>query len=720
MVVYYIYKASENLADYRYPIKEGDICMLYDGEVIKTVYIDSELDSDSIWRDFKFLDTKSLKGYQFPTSDSILCAPVGDKHVIGDTRLLTLLIKECKGEWLLDFLNETSAVLSGFVDYWDLGVLRRFIGVEDIEIIYENDETLTDLFQKSEEHDDVNEYDEEEDVDNTDFLSPSYDIKRFCLSALSCIEGHLDERNYHILYDTLSGDTRSEIAHKYHLTQERIRQIVVKAIKQASELLIEQRKSIEEMKAGSVQMNAQLNLLKDDIANLKARLPRETIISLVSENEEIDSELAALLETPVSKIELPIRAAKVLINLGVKKFADIPQIDSSLQLLKERNSGKKTVYEVLQFLEDFNLTFGMSYTEIVNALSVNHWQDTKRKWIKEEYYKQKDSNPTEDVIKDNVSIERSTINIANHTQGNLNVEDNVKGPHVRVPEINIVLNENDFTVKNTLLSCIILNKFGEMVFSTEGKLKYIGKKLYRFNLKDECFTIKDMQYKEGIWMKGSTKIVALPGSKLYSVIDNAIDYITQIEDIEDRPIFEECKLKVNGSWFGYDGTFLKPEQKAVGSIKIDNNVDEIDDFYSQFSVKLGDTLQLFPSQHIGKVVDLILDKDGQKKIVVRSKEGSIVSVYDNKYFYKKIKIEKKESPTIRNIAQTKRVDVSSTPKRRRKAYIGNWIKWKPTGDIGKVVAFKTVGRITKLILQLKGGSELEVFDNPQAYDIIAQ
>ena len=39
MVVYYIKKESESLADYRYPIKEGDICMLYDGEVIKTVYI---------------------------------------------------------------------------------------------------------------------------------------------------------------------------------------------------------------------------------------------------------------------------------------------------------------------------------------------------------------------------------------------------------------------------------------------------------------------------------------------------------------------------------------------------------------------------------------------------------------------------------------------------------------------------------------------------------
>ena len=150
MVVYYIKKEGESLADYRYPIKEGDICMLYDGEIIKTVYIDSELDPNSIWRDFKFIDTKSLKSYQFPTSDSILCAPIGDKHAIGDTWLLTQLIKECKGEWLLDFLNETSAVLSGFVDYWDLGILSRFIGDNNLEVAYENEESLSEFLEKPE------------------------------------------------------------------------------------------------------------------------------------------------------------------------------------------------------------------------------------------------------------------------------------------------------------------------------------------------------------------------------------------------------------------------------------------------------------------------------------------------------------------------------------------------------------------------------------------
>ncbi len=433
MVVYYIKKEGENLADYRYPIKEGDICMLYDGEVIKTVYIDSELDPNSIWRDFKFIDTKSLKSYQFPTSDSILCAPIGDRHAIGNTGLLTQLIKECKGEWLLDFLNETSAVLSGYVDYWDLGILKRFTSEDNLEVAYENEEALNEFLKKSEEYEDVDEYDDEQDIDDTDFLSKSYDIKWFCLSALACIEGQIDKRSYQILYDTLNGDSRSEIASRFHLTQERIRQIVVKTTKQAKELLIEQRKSIEETKKENVQLNAQLRLLREDIAGLKALLPKETITRLENKNEEMDEELAALLETPIVDIDLPVRAANILIYMGIKKFADIPQIDSSMRLLKERNSGKKTVHDILRMLEDFYLTFGMSYTEIVNALKVKDWHTAKRKWFRKSENKEIKIKLREKE-KDNNKKEESTGNVPNGslTNGTWAKEDKRIGYTVRL------------------------------------------------------------------------------------------------------------------------------------------------------------------------------------------------------------------------------------------------------------------------------------------------
>lgn len=382
MVVYYIKKAGESLADYRYPIKEGDICMLYDGDVVKTVYIDSEIDSDSIWRDYKFVDTKSLKSYQFPTSDCILCAPTGDRHAIGNVGLLTQLIKECKGEWLLDYLNETSAVLSGFVDYWDLGILRRFTGDDDVEVTYVKEETLSEFLEKPDDQEDDDEYDEEEEVDDTDFLPKSYDIKWFCLSALTCIEDQLDKRSYQILADTLKGDSRSEIADRHRLTQERIRQIVVKTTKQAKELLIEQRKSLDETKAENAKLKVQLNLLREDIAGLKTLLPREAFDGNNNGNENLDSALVGLLETPISDICLSIRAINVLKSMAIEKFSDIPQIGSSLQLLKVRNSGKKTVHDVTRMLKDFHLTFGMSLTEVIDVLQKDYgWYAVKKKWM---------------------------------------------------------------------------------------------------------------------------------------------------------------------------------------------------------------------------------------------------------------------------------------------------------------------------------------------------
>ena len=382
MVVYYLNKVSERLTDYRYPIKEGDICMLYDGDAVKTIYVDSETETDSIWRDFKFIDSKSLKSYHLPKTDSVLCAPFGEKHAIGDTMLLTQLIQECKGEWLLDFLNETSAVLSGFVDYWDLMVLRRLTGEDDIEIVYGDEEALSAFIVKPEEDEDEELEDEdEEEYTDVDVLPQSNDIKWFCLSVLTCIKDQMDQRSYQILHDTLQGDSRSEIASRFRLTQERIRQIVVKATKQAGELLIEQRKNLEEVKAENVKLKVQDNLLREENIRLKSLLPKEVIISEEVSDKDFSAELTGLLETQLQDIALPLRAVKILRVMGVCKFSDIPQIESKEQVLKMRNSGQKTAHDISELLEDFNLNFGMSYRDVVRVLKANGWQDAKRKWM---------------------------------------------------------------------------------------------------------------------------------------------------------------------------------------------------------------------------------------------------------------------------------------------------------------------------------------------------
>ena len=116
--------------------------------------------------------------------------------------------------------------------------------------------------------------------------------------------------------------------------------------------------------------------------------------------------------------------------------------------------------------------------------------------------------------------------------------------------------ESDFTIENSFTRCSIKDKNGERVFSSEGKLKYINGKLYRLNQKTECFTLKSMQYNGEVWIRSDKKIVAYPKTELYSVMSHAINNLDDVEDIVDSPIFENCKLKVEGIWYNYNGNLM--------------------------------------------------------------------------------------------------------------------------------------------------------------------
>jgi len=128
-------------------------------------------------------------------------------------------------------------------------------------------------------------------------------------------------------------------------------------------------------------------------------------------------------------------------------------------------------------------------------------------------------------------------------------------PNEITPNV-VPVNPNDFQIENDFSKAIILNKHGEKVYSTDGKLKSIGGKIYRLNLKKECFTIKDMQYNGQVWMKGIKKIVAYPWTGLYRIMDDADDYSEVIEDLFDDPSFEECKIKVKGVWYDNQGDLI--------------------------------------------------------------------------------------------------------------------------------------------------------------------
>lgn len=149
-------------------------------------------------------------------------------------------------------------------------------------------------------------------------------------------------------------------------------------------------------------------------------------------------------------------------------------------------------------------------------------------------------------------------------------------------EIEEKTKQDDFTIQNYSATCSIYNKSGENIFSAEGKLKYIHDKLYRLNLKDKCFTIKEMQYEnDKWWIKGAKKIVAYSQSELFQIIENANDYCSIIEDIADSPVFSECKLKVEGKWYDYCGKCIENETRLPNNV----NNDILTRLYSEFVPK---------------------------------------------------------------------------------------------------------------------------------------
>lgn len=139
--------------------------------------------------------------------------------------------------------------------------------------------------------------------------------------------------------------------------------------------------------------------------------------------------------------------------------------------------------------------------------------------------------------------------------------------------------ESDFVIENLSDRAVILNQDGKPMFITDGKLKYLRNKLYRLNLKRECFTLKGMSFNGSVWIKGTKKIVAYPQTELYQMIIDANDYCDEVEDIVDSPVFEDCKLKYKGVWYTYNGNSItdtsKKDNETNNRTKLSRETSEI-------------------------------------------------------------------------------------------------------------------------------------------------
>ena len=256
MIVYYLYKAGGRLADCPFPIKEGDICMLYDGEFVKTIYIDNAVDGDSIWRDYRYIDSKSLRSYHFPQNDIVLCVPYEDGYSDGDQRLLLQLIKECTGEWLLDFLNDTNAILSGMHNYWDLNILRRLTGDESIKEHLEH--RLESKIQEQES--------------KTETSVVSRQIADFALSVISSLENRIDEQKFAIITSLLKGETVEAQAKTHGISEQQISDLFKEGISECESKICENEVRLNDLMEQNSTLMILLQNSKDEVERLKANL----------------------------------------------------------------------------------------------------------------------------------------------------------------------------------------------------------------------------------------------------------------------------------------------------------------------------------------------------------------------------------------------------------------------------------------------------------------
>lgn len=130
----------------------------------------------------------------------------------------------------------------------------------------------------------------------------------------------------------------------------------------------------------------------------------------------------------------------------------------------------------------------------------------------------------------------------------------------KMASLGLITIPSDLTVTNTANNKgLLLDSEGNEIYSVEGQLKILRGKIYRFNLKRECLTVKGLIHTDDGWCKTEKLLVAYPKSDLYPLLKRD-KFVDVVEDFFEGEVFEENKIKVNGVWFYYNGNSIYEER----------------------------------------------------------------------------------------------------------------------------------------------------------------
>ena len=93
------------------------------------------------------------------------------------------------------------------------------------------------------------------------------------------------------------------------------------------------------------------------------------------ENDESDEMIKQLLATPISELELSVRASNCLKNANVSTIGELTMMTED-EISKTRNVGKKSLQEIQEKLLERNLRLGMTdYSHLKNSIKLSRQKE---------------------------------------------------------------------------------------------------------------------------------------------------------------------------------------------------------------------------------------------------------------------------------------------------------------------------------------------------------
>lgn len=176
----------------------------------------------------------------------------------------------------------------------------------------------------------------------------SYDKIGGSLCALLELTSQGGMREKKIMQAFFNGDKISNIAEELELSRERVRQIVVKAIRKFNYAI----KELADLKQEN-------NSLKEEIKNVKMQL----IMQEGEEEEQSEDVPPSVFSIRLVNCNLPVRVLNVTKAADIDTIGDLVQY-SKFEMVKFRNFGKKSLMQLDEFIHEMGLEWGMDKAKI--------------------------------------------------------------------------------------------------------------------------------------------------------------------------------------------------------------------------------------------------------------------------------------------------------------------------------------------------------------------